>query len=124
MKGAAVGAAGDSPDPGQAPCLLAGTKRAAAPPRRPNDPTGAFGNLGLSTPPFSFFVARLHYEYISFSHNSSSSGAAIATGTAAPAAGTTATEAAVGAIPGPATGGEPQTPEGVPEDVLEELEEP
>jgi hypothetical protein len=38
-----------------------------------------------------FFVAMLHSEYISFSHNSSSSGTASATGTAAPTV-----EAAVG----------------------------
>jgi hypothetical protein len=44
-------------------------------------------------------------------------------GIAAPAAGTTATEAAVRATPGPATDGEPQTPEGIPEDMLEESEE-
>jgi hypothetical protein len=44
-------------------------------------------------------------------------------GTAAPTAGTTPTKAAVGVTLGPATGSEPQTPEGVPEDVLEESEE-
>jgi hypothetical protein len=37
--------------------------------------------------------------------------------------GTTTAEAAVGVTLGPATGGEPQTSEGVPEDVLEESEE-
>jgi hypothetical protein len=51
MKGATVGVAGDSLAPGQAPSLVAGTKRSAAPPHRPNDLTGTFGNLGLSTPP-------------------------------------------------------------------------
>jgi hypothetical protein len=50
VKGVAVEAGGNSPAPGQAPSLVAGTKRVAAPPRRPNDPTGAFLNLGLSTP--------------------------------------------------------------------------
>jgi hypothetical protein len=35
---------------------------------------------------------------------------------------TTAVEAAVGATLGPAPNGEPRTPEGVPEDVLEESE--
>jgi hypothetical protein len=109
MKGATVGVAGDSLAPGQAPSLVAGTKRSAAPPRRLNDLTGTFGNLGLSTPPF---IAMLHSEYISFSHSSSSSGAATTTGTAAPAAGTTAAEAAVGVTPGSATNGEPQTPGG------------
>jgi hypothetical protein len=48
---------------------------------------------------------------------------ASATGTAAPAAGTTTTEPAVGVTSGPATSGDPQTPEGVLEDVLEESEE-
>jgi hypothetical protein len=52
VKGAVIGAAEDSPALGRAPSLVAGTKRAAAPPRRPNDPTRAFGNLGLSSPPF------------------------------------------------------------------------
>jgi hypothetical protein len=51
VKGAAAGATEDSPAPGQAPSLVAGTKRVVAPPRRPNDPTGAFGNLGI----FSLF---------------------------------------------------------------------
>jgi hypothetical protein len=44
-------------------------------------------------------------------------------GTTTSAAGITTAEAAVGATPGSATGGEPQTPEGVPEDVLEVSEE-
>jgi hypothetical protein len=47
----ATGAAGGSSTPGQAPSA-AGVKRAAAPPHRPNVPTGVFGNLGLS----NFFV--------------------------------------------------------------------
>jgi hypothetical protein len=110
VKGAAVGAVGDSPASGQAPSLVVGTKRAAAPLRRPNDPTGAFGNLVLSSPPP--FVARLHSEYISFLHSSSSSDAATAMGIVALAAGTTATEVVVSVTLGPATGGEPQTPEG------------
>jgi hypothetical protein len=56
VKGVTVGAVGDSPPPppDQVPSLVAGTKRVAAPPRWPNDPTGAFGNLGLSSPPFSY----------------------------------------------------------------------
>jgi hypothetical protein len=71
--------------------------------RRPNDPIGVFGNIGLSSS-LLLLLARLHSEYISFWHSSSSSGAATVMGTAAPTA--------VRATPGPATGGEPQTPEG------------
>jgi hypothetical protein len=41
-------------------------------------------------------------------------------GTAALATGTTAIVVAVGAAPGMAVGGTPQTPEGVPEGMLEE----
>jgi hypothetical protein len=67
----AAGATGDSPSPDQAPSVV-GTKRVAAPPRQPNDPTRAFGNLGfsnLSSLSFSFFfVAGLQSDYISFSH--------------------------------------------------------
>jgi hypothetical protein len=51
VKGAVVGAPGDSPAPGQVPSLVAGTKRAwlqVAPPRLPNDPIGVFGKLSLS----------------------------------------------------------------------------
>jgi hypothetical protein len=54
VKGAAIGAVRDSPAPGQVPSIVLGTKRAAAPSgstRRPNDPTTASGNLGLSNPP-------------------------------------------------------------------------
>jgi hypothetical protein len=44
-------------------------------------------------------------------------------GTAAPTIGTTATEATIRVTPGPVIGGEPQTPKGVLEDVMEEFEE-
>jgi hypothetical protein len=58
-----------------------------------------------------------------FSHNSSSSSVATATGTAASIAGTTIVEAAIKVTPGTATDDGPQTLEGVPKDVLEESEE-
>jgi hypothetical protein len=98
---------------------VAGTKRVVAPPRRPNDPTGAFGNLGI----FSLFLAGLYSEYISFSHSSSSSGAVTTICIAAPTTSTTTTEATIRVTPGPVIGGEPQTPKGVLEDVMEEFEE-
>jgi hypothetical protein len=75
------------------------------------------------TPPPFFFVARLHFEYVSFSYSSSSSGATTTTGTAFPVIGTTAAEKVVEVTPWPATDGEPQTPKGVPKDALEKLEE-
>jgi hypothetical protein len=57
----AAGATGGSLAPGQAPSVV-GAKRAAAPPRQPNVPTGVFGNLGLSNFLSSlFFLARLHF---------------------------------------------------------------
>jgi hypothetical protein len=84
-------------------------------------PIGALRVKSVCPP--RFFVAMLHFEYISFSHSSSSSRAATAMGAPAPAAGTTTAEVVVGLTPGPATSGEPQTPKGVLEYVLEESEE-
>jgi hypothetical protein len=43
-------------------------------------------------------------------------------GTATSVVGTTAVDAAVGVTPGPALDGEPRTPEGVPEDMVEDSE--
>jgi hypothetical protein len=71
---------------------------------------------------FFLLAAWFHSEYFSFPHNSSSSSVAIAMGTAALATGTTAVAEAVGAAPGPAVGGTPQTPEGMLEESEEELE--
>jgi hypothetical protein len=119
VKEAAVGAAEDSPAPGMTPSLVEGTKRAATP--SGSTPSAKRPYKGVWKP--RFFVARLHSEYISFLHSSSSSGTATATGSPALATGTTIVEAAVGVTPGLATGGEPQTLEGVLEDVLEESEE-
>jgi hypothetical protein len=119
VKEAVVATAEDPPAPGQTPSSVAATKRAAAPLRGPNDPRGAFGNLGLSSPPFYllFFAS-------SFLHSSSLFGVATAAGTTTPAVGTIIIEAAVRTTLGTATGGERRTPEGIPEDVLEESEEP
>jgi hypothetical protein len=54
----AAGAVGESPASSQAP-TVDGAKRAAAPPRQPNVPTGVFGILSLSSflssPPSFFF---------------------------------------------------------------------
>jgi hypothetical protein len=57
VKEAVVGVCGDSLAPGQVASSVIGTNRAVAPPRRPNDPTGAFGNLGLSR----FFSCRRYH---------------------------------------------------------------
>jgi hypothetical protein len=97
----------------------------AAPPCQPNVPTGVFGNLGLSSflypfSPFSFqwgFILLIH-----FLPRSSPSDAATVMGTTASAVGTTAADATVGVTPGPAPDGQPQTPEGVLEDVVEDYE--
>jgi hypothetical protein len=66
MKGATVGAARDSSAPDQAPSLVARTKRAAAPPHWPNDPTGVFGNLSLSSPLFlqGFILTKSHFSTV------------------------------------------------------------
>jgi hypothetical protein len=74
-------------------------------------PYRAFGNLGLSNFLvfcFCLLETRFYSEYFFIPHNSSSSGVATSTGTAAPAAGTTAVTVA----PGLAVGGLPQTPKG------------
>jgi hypothetical protein len=89
---------------------VAGTKRATAP-------------SGSTPPPKRPYRGIWKPRFVRDGGSSSSSGAATATGTAAPTIGTTAAEAAVGVTPGSATSGKPQTPKGVPEDVSEESEE-
>jgi hypothetical protein len=121
VKEATVATAEDPPAPGQAPSSVAATKSATAPLHGPNDPRGAFGNLGLSSPPPPLYLL---FFASSFSHSSSLFGAATAAGTTTPAVGTITAEAAVRTTLGTATGGERRTPEGIPEDVLEESEEP
>jgi hypothetical protein len=120
----ATGAVGDSPAPARHPQWLGprGRRLQAAPPRQPNVPTRVFGNLGLSSSSF-FYSGASFSNYISFLRSSSSFGAATTMGMAASAVGTTTVEAAVGVTLGPAPDGEPQTTEGVPEDVLGESEE-
>jgi hypothetical protein len=78
-----------------------------------------FENLSLSSflSPFSPFFVSSFILILPFLPRSSPNGAATATGT-------TATDVAVGATPVPAPDGEPRTPEGVPEDVVEFEGEP
>jgi hypothetical protein len=101
VKGAAVGAVGDSLAPDMAPSLVARTKRAATP--SGSTPPAKQLYRGIWKPRFillGFFVARLHFEYISFSHNASSSGAATVMDTPAPTVGTTIAEHLSGRLQG------------------------
>jgi hypothetical protein len=87
-----------------------------APPRRPNIPIGVFGNLGLSSFPFPFFLCGFTL-LLPFLPKSSPSGATAAMGT-------TAADAAVRAALGLAPVSEPRTLEGVPKDIVESEGEP
>jgi hypothetical protein len=116
--GEAAGATGGSPAPGQVPSV-AGAKRAAAPPRQPNVPTGC---LETSVCPafslfFFFFFLWGFILLLPFLPRSSPSGMVTAMVTAA-------ADATVRVTPRSAPDGEPRTPEGVPEDVVEAEGEP
>jgi hypothetical protein len=114
----AAGAAEGSPAPGQAPSV-AGAKRAVAP--SGSTPPAKRPYRGVWKPRFvqlslSFFQWGFSF-LLHFLPRSSPSDATTAIGMAA-------ADVAIRVTPGPAPDGEPQTPEGVPEDVVESEGEP
>jgi hypothetical protein len=98
----------------EAAAKAAAAEGSPAPPRQPNVPIGVFRNLGLSR--FLSFL-WLFISLLPFLPKSSPSGAATMTIT-------TTADVAVGATLGLAPDGEPRTPGGVPEDVVESEGEP
>jgi hypothetical protein len=97
-----------------------------APLRRPNDPTGAFGDLGMpqSHCALSVLFSFCEAHYFSFPSSRSSPAprapnVATVASSVTPAAGATVPAVAAEVVPELVASATPQTPEGVPEDVSE-----